>query len=322
MNPIAFIHTVDSEEQAKWLKEFSVLLPGEHIVLPESLTDDQARRVEVAIVANPDVEVLKRFPNLIWVHSLWAGVEGIVNTFRSLETVVNSTKNSTQLVRLIDPNLAKTMAEAVLTWTLYLYRNIPEYMAQQKLKLWQPIPFPDINTVQVSVLGAGELGTASSSALANQGFCVNTWSRGHKEILNATHYSGTSGLRALLQKTDILICLLPLTEQTYKLLNKEAFHLLPKGARFINFGRGAIINHDDLLDALDEGHLAHAVLDVFEQEPLPQNSPLWQHPKISILPHISAPTNVETAAKIVAKNILRYREDGTIPVSVDLAKGY
>ncbi len=319
MKTIAFIHSIDKISQDNWLAQFNTLLPDETIVLAEQLTDTQASQIELAIVANPSVDALKRFPNLIWVQSLWAGVEKIVDTFRLL----NSEKeHPTQLVRLIDPYLAETMAEAVLTWSLYLYRNIPEYMQQQKQKVWNPIPCPNIETVQVSVLGTGELGTVSMEALVSQGFNVNSWSRGHKDIKNVTHYSEKEGLNSLLQKTDILICLLPLTDHTYKLLNKKTLGLLPKGAKVINFARGGIINHDDLINALDTGHLSHAVLDVFEKEPLTKDSPLWHHPKVSVLPHISATTNVETASKIVADNIKNFRINGAIPESVDLEKGY
>ncbi|MFT2111393.1 2-hydroxyacid dehydrogenase [Marinomonas sp. 2405UD68-3] len=319
MKNIAFIHNMDMENQEKWLAQFTILLPNEIIVVADQLTDEQASQVELAIVANPSVDALKRFPNLIWVQSLWAGVETMVNTFRSIN---QGKTHPTQLVRLIDPYLANTMAEAALTWSLYLYRNIPEYMAQQKQNLWRPIPCPAINTVHVSVLGTGELGTAAMQALVNQGFNVNSWSRNHKDIANVTHYSEQDGLFALLKKTDILICLLPLTDQTHKLLSKETLSLLPKGAKIINFARGGIVNHDDLINALDTDHLSHAVLDVFEQEPLTENSPLWQHPKLSILPHISATTNLDTASKIVADNITRYREHGTIPDTVDLLRGY
>ncbi|MCZ2723454.1 glyoxylate/hydroxypyruvate reductase A [Marinomonas sp. 15G1-11] len=322
MSSIVFIHNMDAHNQDLWLKRFDTLLLNETLVLPETLSDSQAANIELAIVANPNPEVLKRFPNLIWVQSLWAGVESMVKSFRALNVNKSSDQQPTQLVRLIDPYLAKTMAEAVLTWSLYLYRNIPSYINQQSQKVWRPIPCPAIETIEVSVLGTGELGIASMNALIHQGFTVNSWSRTPKKMTDVAHYSGAEGLVTLLNKTDILICLLPLTDATHQLINKDTLSLLPKGAKLINFARGGIINHNDLMAALDEHHLSHAVLDVFEQEPLNRNSPLWSHPNISILPHISASTNIDTASKIVADNILRYRQDGTIPTAVDLSKGY
>ncbi|WP_432463313.1 2-hydroxyacid dehydrogenase [Agarivorans sp. QJM3NY_33] len=320
MNTIAFIHNIAAEEEKQWLLKFETLLPNESIVLATDLSDEQAQLVEIAIVANPNVDQLKRFPHLIWVQSLWAGVEALVSGFRSFNHEKET--HQTQLVRLIDPFLADTMAEAVLTWSLYLYRNIPDYIAQQRQGIWRPIPSPSVNTVQVSILGAGKLASASMKSLVHQGFTVNSWSRSHKQIAHVTHYSGDDGLAAILQKTQILVCLLPLTDQTHHLLNQQTLSLLPKGAKLINFARGGIINHQDLLAMLDSGHLSHAVLDVFEQEPLEVNSPFWYHPKISVLPHISATTNIDTASQIVANNIHTYRKDGLIPESVDLIRGY
>jgi len=319
MKTIVFIHKMDIETQQNWLEAFSGLLPQENIVLEHQLTDKEALNIELAIVANPDLETLERFPNLIWVQSLWAGVESLVEGVKQLN---QQKQTQTKLVRLIDPQLANTMAEAVLTWTLYLHRNIPEYIRQQSNKIWKEIPCATAQNVRVSILGAGELGQASMQRLLQNNYQVNSWSRTHKEFKGATHYSGDDGLITLLQNTDILVCLLPLTKETYKLLNKQSLSHLPHGAKLINFARGGIVEHDDVLVLLDNKHISHAVLDVFEKEPLPTNNALWEHPYISILPHISATTNLQSASQVVASNILKFREDGSIPNSVDLNKGY
>jgi len=326
MASIVFIHNLSKEDQDAWLSLFKTLLPNETIVLPESLTDEQAQHIDLAIVANPDVKVLTRFTNLVWVQSLWAGVEAIVESFRAFNDTPNGNKNKkiqgVKLVRLIDPQLAHTMAEAVLAWTLYLHRNIPEYAAQQRQKIWQQISCPTAHNVRVSVLGAGELGICAMQTLVQQSYQVNSWSRTAKNINKVTHFFGEEGLINLLENTDILVCLLPLTKQTRGLLNARLFRCLPKGAKFINFARGGIANYSDLVTVLDEGHLSHAVLDVFEQEPLKTSSSLWEHPKVSVLPHISAMTNRETASQVIANNIVRFRQDGSIPQSVDLERGY
>ena len=218
MKCIVFITNMTSKEQKIWLGVLSQLLPNEHVLLPEELSDEQALNVDIAIVANPNVAVLERFPNLIWIQSLWAGVESLVDSFKQL----NEHKQvETKLVRLIDPHLADTMAEAVLTWTLYLHRNIPEYIAQQRNKIWKQIPSPAAESLRVSILGAGELGQAAMQKLLQNNFQVNSWSRTHKAFEGITHYSGDDGLISLLQNTDILVCLLPLTPQTNKLLNKK-----------------------------------------------------------------------------------------------------
>jgi len=319
MNTIVFITRLPLAEQQIWLTTLTTLMPNERIVLPNELTDRETLTVDIAIVANPDVEVLARFPHLQWVQSLWAGVETLIPYFKKYNENHTSTLS---LVRLIDPQLSKTMAEAVLAWTLYLHRNMPAYSKQQRDKLWRPVHCPAASQVRVSILGAGELGQAAMQTLLQQGYQVNGWSRQPKVLEGVTHYSGESGLKSLLQKTDILVCLLPLTPQTHHLLNEKTLMLLPKGAKFINFARGGIVNQDDLQRLLKAEFIDHAVLDVFEQEPLQASSPLWEDPNITVLPHISATTDLESASRVVASNIHQFREEGQIPQRVDLINAY
>jgi glyoxylate/hydroxypyruvate reductase A len=134
--------------------------------------------------------------------------------------------------------------------------------------------------------------------------------------------TGDAGLQALLEKSDVLICLVPLTDATRGLLDARRLAAMKQGAAVINFARGAVIVADALIAALDSGKLSHAVLDVFEQEPLPAASPFWQHPKVTVLPHISAPTSWESSARIVAGNVRTWRETGKLPETVDMDRGY
>lgn len=322
MPVIALLTALHQNEEQQWLEHFKQLLPDETVLPIAQINNQQAQQIEVAIVANPDPELLYQLPNLIWVHSLWAGVERLLEGLSQLEKDQKKQLENVKLVRLIDPELARTMAEAALTWTLFLYRNLPEYAAQQREKLWRPIALPSIENTRVSVLGAGELGMASCEVLCRQGFSVKCWSRSEKQIKGVEHFSGLQQLPQILKQTDILLCLLPLTPSTRGLLNKNTLNMLPKGAKLINFARGAIVDHDDLTKLLDSQHLSHAVLDVFEQEPLPADSLLWQHSRISVLPHVSATTNLQSAASIVANNIQQYRLTGQLPQSVDLSRGY
>jgi glyoxylate/hydroxypyruvate reductase A len=126
----------------------------------------------------------------------------------------------------------------------------------------------------------------------------------------------------MVSRTDILVCLLPLTRQTRHLVDGPLLQRLPKHASVVNFGRGALIRTSDLLAALDAGRLAHAVLDVFDEEPLPEDSPLWLHPRVTVLPHISADTDPATASLIVARNVAQWRHSGAIPAAVDRVRGY
>ena len=323
MAPIVFIHRLNQTEQQQWLERLRELLVNETIVLAEQLDASQIERVEIAIVANPDPLTLRRYPKLRWVQSLWAGVEKLVDGFRLLNNErQQAAQQRIQLVRLIDPQLAQTMAEAVLAWTLYLHRQMPQYMQQQRLKQWKPLHCPAARDIRVSVLGAGELGVCAMRSLINHGYQVNCWSRSAKNITGVHNFNGAEQLTPMLNQTDILVCLLPLTQQTRGLLNSAVFDHLPKGAKLINFGRGPVVNHADLMEHLSSGHLEHAVLDVFEHEPLEEDSPLWEHAKISVLPHISAATNIHTASAIAANNIVVYRDQGVIPQAVDLQLGY
>ncbi len=310
---IPLISQLSSSEQSLWLQRLSTALPTENFVLVDELDTSTRDSCDIAIVADPDVDILKSFANLKWVHSLWAGVENLVPIAKD---------QSFDIVRLVDLNLADAMAEAVLAWTLYLHRKIPSYAIQQQDKLWQPHPYQAPNECCVGILGLGELGKASAYRLVSNGFQVLGWSQSAKELAGVDTYHGEQGLNDMLQKSQVIVCLLPLTENTRGLINEKFLSHLPKGASLINFARGALIVTDDLVSSLNNNHCYHAVLDVFEQEPLPIESELWGNRSISILPHIAAATNPQTAAKIVAKNITEYRNNGHLDSFVDLNRGY
>ncbi|PYF84015.1 glyoxylate/hydroxypyruvate reductase A [Marinomonas alcarazii] len=310
---IPFISRSALSEQAVWVEELSKAMPHEEIALLSELTAEQKQDCDVAIVANPDPQDLLELPSLRWVHSVWAGVERMVQKLSSPRF---------SIVRLVDPNLAATMSEAVLAWTLFLHRDMPTYAQQQSKKQWigQPMVFPQDR--RIGVLGLGELGKLSAQRLANNGFSVSGWSRNQKQVDGVSCLHGESGLISLLSQSDIIVCLLPLTAQTKGLLNRERLAHLPVGASIINFARGPIIDDDALLERLDCNALSHAVLDVFMQEPLPQEHRYWEHPSVSVLPHISAPTSPSSASSIVAKNINHYRLTAEIPLAVDPVLGY
>lgn len=291
---------------------FKELLPNETILLPLQIDASQVANVDIAIVANPDPKELARYPNLIWIQSLWAGVE------RLTKELVNS---PIKLVRLVDPQLAISMAESVLAWTLFLQRNMPEYAKQQQNKQWNQLPCIASADLRVSILGAGKLGLAALEALKKLDYQLSCWSRSAKQIEGVQCFHGEKSLVKVMQNTDILINLLPLTKQTHHMLNEELLGEFPVGAKLINFSRGAVVDTSALLNLLASGHLSHAVLDVFETEPLPLTDSLWQTPNITILPHISAPTNRHSAAVIVADNIKNYRNNSVIPKAVDLTAG-
>ncbi len=310
---IAFVAQLDDGETQLWLKVLRDALASYQVVAFDQLDDEQRAGVEVAIVADPDPADLALLPDLKWVQSLWAGVERLMAELPVADF---------DIVRLTDPQLAADMGEAALAWTLYLHRDMPVYRTQQEAKIWQHHELPLPSERCVGVLGLGKLGTIAAKRLVANGFEVCGWSRSKAEIDGVETFAGPNGLNKVLTRSDILIVLVPLTEQTRGLLNEKSLSLLPKGAAVINFARGPVIDDQALLAHLDNGHLKHGVLDVFDVEPLPQDNPMWQHPKITVLPHISARTNYHTASVLAAGNITGFFETGRMPVTVDKSLGY
>ncbi len=311
---IAFVGNLDAEEEAEFLAALAASLPEETIRPFRLLSAAEREAARIAIVANPDPAEVALLPNLAWIHSLWAGVERLVRDLGA---------NGVPIVRLVDPELARTMAEAVLAWTYYLQRDMPAYRRQQEAGTWRPLAYRPPGATMVGILGLGTLGGAAAERLVGAGFKVAAWSRSPKVVPpGVTGFSGPEGLAGLLAVSDIAVCLLPLTEATRGLIDAGRLSAMKPGAALINFGRGPIVATDALLEALDAGHLSHAVLDVFEVEPLPAESPLWRHPRVTVLPHISGPTTPASAAAIVAGNMRAYRATGRIPQAVDVARGY
>jgi len=310
---VAFCSQFSHQEEQEWLKEISPLLRNVAIIPFPQLTTAQKKEVQVAIVANPNLDELVELENLQWVQSLWSGVENLLEA---------TAERNIEIVRMVDPLLSRTMAEAVLAWTFYLHRDMPAYQWQQRNKEWKQHPLIDQRDRKIGILGLGALGKASAQKLLENGFCVQGWSRSPSDVKGVTCYHGKDGFVRLLKETNILICLLPLTVETKGLLNRETLSILPESASLINFSRGQIINEKDLLYCLNHNHLKHAVLDVFDQEPLPRDHPFWESPNITVLPHISAPTNKRSASKIVAKNIGNYLKTGTTPAAVKRKIGY
>lgn len=311
--PIAFVSRSDKASEENWIKTLSQALPDERIVSFKEMSVSERESAEFAIVANPDPSDISNLPSLKWMHSLWAGVEKLVGELGD---------SAPPIVRLIDPELSRVMAEAVLAWTYYLQRDMPAYRDQQAKHIWQERDYRHPNDMTIGVLGLGELGSEASKYLIRAGFNVMGWSRSQKSIDGVTCVSGSDGLNQLFQSSDIIACVVPLTPQTSGLINADAFAKMKQGVSIINFARGAVINAEDLLSALDSGQVEHAVLDVFEQEPLDGKSRFWDHPRVTVLPHISAPTKPETSASIVAKNYNFWRETGELPKTVDMKRGY
>ncbi|MES9967475.1 MAG: glyoxylate/hydroxypyruvate reductase A [Sedimenticola sp.] len=309
---ILLLTSLRAAEEKMWLESLKTAMPGERIVTRHQAGD--ISDIEIAIVANPPKGVLARLPGLKWVQSLWAGVDMLLAD----ETY----PRELPLVRLIDPMLSRSMAEAVATHVLALHRRLPLYAEQQRDGVWLQHDMPMASERCVGVMGLGALGRAAVEMLLAVGFRVIGWSRSAKQVEGVETFSGSDGMGAFLRQSEILVNLLPLTDETRGILDRALFRQLPRGAQLINLARGAHLVEDDLLDALEDGTIGHAVLDVFAAEPLPSGHPFWVNSRITLSPHVAALTNRASASKIVAENVRGYRINGTFPTLVDPDKGY
>jgi glyoxylate/hydroxypyruvate reductase len=315
MRPLVpFVRRVDEGPHPILLAALRRALSEVELLEHGEIPADRLAEVTVAIVDGPSADQLVSLPNLAFVQSTWAGVEAIIP----------AVPEGVAIARMVDPQLAATMAEAVLAWTLYLHRDMPRYARQQRKAEWIEHPVVRVTGRRVGILGLGALGTAAASTLVRHGFDVAGWSRSPKAVEGVQCFDGDAGFATLLARSDIVVNLLPHTAATANLLGAEALAAMPTGGSLINFGRGQTVDDDALIAALDRGHLDHAVLDVFDLEPLPSDHRYWHHASVTVLPHISGPTSADTAAVIAAENVRRFLETGELPngALVDRARGY
>ena len=271
--------------------------------------------IEAAVVWTAhDMTELRRYPNLKLIVSMGAGVDHLLRP--------PGPPPGIPVARLKDVLLTSAMAEWVLLNVLRFHRQDPEYRALQQRKEWLELSAPSTSERRIGILGIGELGSASAHVLTSLGFPVMGWSRSPKALRGVQTFHGADGLMAMAAQTDILICLLPLTPQTRGVLNAKLLSALPRGAYVINGARGGHMVAEDLLAALDSGHLSGAALDVFEPEPLPPESPFWSHPKVFLTPHAASITIPSSVAPQVVENIHNMRAGRQLINLVDFRVGY
>lgn len=270
--------------------------------------------IDIALAWQPPRGLLAELPNLKAILSLGAGVEHIL---RDPELPPN-----VPIARLIDPGLKTGMVEFITMEVLSHHRRVPEYRAQQRTGEWKLLRQTLSRDRRIGILGLGHLGEACGTMLARFGFPVSGWARSKKDIPGIDSYTGEDGLFAMLERSDILICLLPLTPDTEDILDATTLGALPRGAVLINAARGRHVVDEDLLEALDSGQLSAATLDVHREEPLPPGHGFWSHPGITIYPHAAAWTLPESAAPVIAENIQRAREGRGLLGQIEIRHGY
>ncbi|MEP1151805.1 MAG: glyoxylate/hydroxypyruvate reductase A [Balneola sp.] len=270
-------------------------------------------RVTFAVAWNHPKNVLGNYPNLQTISSLGAGVNHLLND--------ESIPQETKLARLITPSLKNEMAEYVLEAILSYRLNTARYVDQKREAYWDKhTVVPKENSV-VGIMGLGEMGKTTADLLAKNGYTVNAWSRSKKNIDGVNSFTENE-LDQFLNSTNILVCLLPLTDKTRDILDLELFKKLKQPSYLINVGRGQHLVEEDLIYGIDTGVLSGACLDVFEEEPLPGNYLFWNRPKIMITPHVAAVTDSKEAAAQILENYKRSLSGIELENSVERKKGY
>jgi glyoxylate/hydroxypyruvate reductase len=300
-----------------WVERFRRLLPDRDIVVLGEDFDKGA--IRYVATWGPKPGSLSGLPNLEAIFSLGAGVDHLMS-YPDLPDV--------PIVRVAQDDLTHRMSEYMVLHCLMHLRDQRRFDEDQKAKRWKPDRAPPIaGDVRIGIMGFGVLGQDSARKLKVMGFDVAGWSRTAKDVEGFEVFAGEEGLTPFLNRTDILIALMPLTPETEGMLNRSLFEKLARDGRLggpilINAGRGKLQVETDILSCLDDGTLKAATLDVFETEPLPEDSPLWTHPHVTVTPHNSATSEPEATARYIAQQIRRYEAGEPFEAMVDKKRGY
>jgi glyoxylate/hydroxypyruvate reductase A len=309
---MAILFRTTPAAMARWRPLLGELMSEHEIRYWPDIGDKAA--IEYALVWQPEAGLLASLPNLKLIVGLGAGIDHLLRD--------PALPIGVPIVRLIDPYMTDAMSEYIALQVLRLHRQDLDYLAQQRAGIWQEREQKNAAERPVGILGFGTLGRDAGKKLRALGFDVAGWSRAANVVSGFATYTGAAGLDAVLARSEILVCLLPLTAATVGILNAALFARLPRGAGLVNAGRGGHLVEEDLIPALDCGQLSGAVIDVVREEPLAPGHPFWRHPRIILTPHIAAETHPATAAPIIRDAIHRCEAGLPLDNQVDLARGY
>jgi len=309
---MTILYADDPADAAAWAAAIRALDPGVELRFwPDS---GPSADVEFVIVGPRAPGDLRVFPNLKAIQSTWAGVNHLLAD--------SNLPADRPLARMVDQGLTASMTEFIVLHVLDSVRAGPRLRAAQRDRQWLDLsPMPPVSTT-IAILGLGTLGADAGTRLADLGFKVRGWSRSRKHVAGIESFAGNDGLKSCLDGARILICLLPLTEETRGILNADTFAPLAEGAVLIHVGRGPHLVEADLPAALQSERLSRAIIDVFAREPLPPDHPFWRHPRITVTPHVASITRPGTGAADIMENYRRARAGETLINQVDRAKGY
>jgi glyoxylate/hydroxypyruvate reductase A len=273
----------------------------------------ELKDIEYLAFMHPDFDQLPAFPNLKAMFSRSAGVEGIVQ---------HPKLPKVPLGKVEPPGGDPMMTEYVVMHVLRLHRDMPAYQAAQAKREWRRVPIVRPEQRRVGFLGFGMMATAPALVLQSLGFKVSAWVRSPRPAAEVPLFHGRDQLEAFLGQTDVAVCLLPLTPETEGIFCARTFAMMPKDGMLVNVGRGKHVVNDDLIAALDSGQLSYAALDALWPEPLPPESPLWLHPRVTIMPHVARRPTVDQLVTEVAANLRSLKAGGRLLQAIDVTRRY
>ena len=295
----------------EWIDTVARQLPGMEVRLWPDAGDPAD--IEYLAFVRPDFGVLPPLPNLKAMFSRSAGVEGFINHPKIPKVPLGKMEPSRG-----DP----MMTEYVVMHVLRLHRDMPRYQQAQAEKDWYRVPIVRPEQRRIGFLGYGMMAKAPALVLKSLEFDVKAWVRRPRENEEVPIFHGDDQLESFLGQTDIAVCLLPLTKKTEGIFCARTFAMMPKGAMLVNVGRGKHVVAEDLIAALDSGQLSYAALDAHHPEPLPPESPLWAHPKVTVMPHVARRPNVAQLVSAIVENIKRVEAGQSLLQEIDPASGY
>ena len=294
-----------------WRATFAEQLPKLEVrIWPEA---NDLADIEYLAFMHPDFNALPSFPNLKAMFSRSAGVESFVN---------HPKLPKAPLCKIEPPGGDPMMTEYVVMHVLRLHRDMPGYAAAQARKEWRRTTIVRPEQRRVGFLGFGMMAKAPALVLKSLGFNVSAWVRNPRQDADVPIFHGADQFEIFMRQTDIAVCLLPLTRETEGIFCARTFAMMPRGAMLVNVGRGKHVVEADLIEALDSGQLAYAALDALWPEPLPPESPLWLHPKVTVMPHVARRPTVAQLVTEISANIKSLEAGGSPLQEVDITRGY
>lgn len=308
---MTFVYKSDPARGAVWARFFAEHAPEVPFRTWPDVGDPAQVRYLAAWKLPPDLA--KTFPHLEVLFCVGAGID---------QLDLAQVPESIPVVRMIEPGLTDGMVEFATLAVLAIHRDWLAYAVQQRERRWQALPVRTAASRRVGVMGMGVLGQAVIGKLRDFGFSCAGWNRTGRGLEGVECFAGAESLPSFLGRTDILVCLLPLTDGTRGILDRRLFEAMPRGSALVSLGRGGQLVQDDLLRALDEGRISAAILDVADPEPLPPEHPLWNHPRVVLTPHIASETQPESSARVVVENVARHERGEPLMGLVDRRRGY